>query len=410
MSEPQPIEKIAQNASPAKPVKLNNVNPEDGSAPAKEAFSSNGAEINEVPDAQDELSLELPSPFAVENTTVNGTTTKDKPTKGKISKNRSAKDKPAKDNPTNDSATSKRARKRRSQPRQGPDADFTKPATIVDGKLKKPWRGAQQPLIDIDTDWSALTWSQKVNKEEMLWLLRCAGEDISDYLGLNNQHLGEEMVAVRQKREAAGTTGNFLSKEGQDDIKAAATKDNKPNHNVDRKKRQAQRKDAKRPKQEEVDSWIFENPPKIQLPSLSGSVARSYLLAIKRQALSDAQYNHFAQYEYIPMSPLSSEADVYIPLARTTYLREDNGDIIFSYEVQNLVPDILRHRDVVRGGKSSLGFLMSDEDPEAVTASHMHQELCALLVEHLENQLDGDGVDGKAEATKLVFETFAISR
>jgi hypothetical protein len=246
----------------------------------------------------------------------------------------------------------------------------------LEGKILRPNR--RREPIDIDTPWSASTWHANMNTNEMLYLLRHAGEDIGAVAGWKGTGIAEYMVLVREKREKNGTVGKFVSfsTEAPDDKAASvdAAKEQpqngttettitapnddpvhndgdsiaegtatlpsqaKPEHSND-KKNLNQRRDTWRRSLNKFhisanEAADFTHDPSTRLPTLSVSVARSYLLAIKQQAIVDTQPTYIS-----PASVTLSDDgadEIYMAPGRTTVLRDQDGNILLSYEAHLL--------------------------------------------------------------------------
>ena len=313
-------------------------------------------------------------------------------------------------------------------PRGPKPSALAKPKTVINGKVYKPtWR--KQP-IDIDDIFSEVTWHVKATRDEMLWLMMVAGEDIRGSKNLRSMDLAERMVAIRRKRAAEGKAGTFLTEEEQDKLETASLEVAKGGDlNRTRKAWQAKLKEGKTTvtEPEAVDedlekddlmdqsattteqepplsSHSWEDDPLDEPTLYTISEARSYLLAIKRQFKLDARYNFFRDQESVAMSDIAAD-EAYIPMWRDTYLRDRHREIMFSYDVQSLIRDIMQHREVVQCAEYSLAFVDEDLDPELATAVHMREKLCGVLVGHVAERLEWGGEE---EARNMVEEFFGV--
>jgi hypothetical protein len=164
-----------------------------------------------------------------------------------------------------------------------------------------PLDEAGQPIIrndgvDLEKCSSALSWLAKTTKDGILLLLQNNGEDITGLLGLNGPDLAEYMVE-RWKRL-------------HPDSEATTDKDVGNNTSV----------------------------------AYSEEHARTYLLAIKRQALLDPKANaHDHRNAHNHPDSTRNEENESKKLFRVVVLHDNTGTVLFSYRLQALVRTLLKH-------------------------------------------------------------------
>lgn len=271
------------------------------------------------------------------------------------------------------------------------------------GALFNDHRGMSTKGVTLDTVWEPQTWRSKAQKGDMHYLLEHAGLLTDEIRALKGMALPEHMVKERKERAAmrALNNGNVAAEEleaggiddnedtlvdddiGTEELKDGEIKDidatlvedhvegsgsekgaesisthvneskqNAEGHPTSVRKRpvMANANEAPQIQKRMHPNYRKTNSLKPQGPvGISFEEAYHMLAAIKHQALINIAYPRYDD-RHVDMSELSPDipARGVIAYKRSTHLYDDNGKVLFSYEIQDLVQEILRHRNAVR--------------------------------------------------------------
>lgn len=139
-----------------------------------------------------------------------------------------------------------------------------------------------------------------------------------------------------------------------------------------------------------------------QVPiGISFEEASHMLAAIKHQALINIAYPRYDD-RRVNMSETSIAvpARSIIAYQRSTHLYDDKGEVLFPYEIQDLVEEILRHRDVLRERRLTFNPAYGTDGP-MVPYRNAVSKLLELVIESVRHR-DKDRID------HLIHPLFAI--
>lgn len=278
--------------------------------------------------------------------------------------------------------------------------------------------------VTLDQEWQAQTWLAKATKGDMHYLLQHAGLLTDEIRGWNAAKLTEYMVKVREDRAAMRThgTGDVGAEESSngemDETDDTLVEDNLEAGKSDNHDDTIPDNTASVNRYEEEISTLVSDdlaptttsPPASPKQSteindektLNTAIDKwtgllrnhpiSMLLAIKDQARINIMNSYSDDRER-----KMSNAGFGGPFAykRVTYLYDDDGEVLFSYEVQDLVLNILRRRDDLRAGKMRLFSRFGAEDVMAVYTNEMGRlmELVKGEVQDGEREMVEDAID-----------------
>lgn len=176
----------------------------------------------------------------------------------------------------------------RRRPRR-PRSSVPPPPPVTSAVSKRKYRTS---FISVDTPWSALTWTAKANKAEMLKILDEGGEDTSLVVDGKSTDLADYMVGVQEQRAAerqaaaealANNNKEAMSAEVEEAAPVILTKANL------NRARDAWAKNLETTKLSASDIDDFQMGRDEHVPTLIVQRARSYLVATKRQVFIDAR-------------------------------------------------------------------------------------------------------------------------
>jgi hypothetical protein len=143
--------------------------------------------------------------------------------------------------------------------------------------------------------------------------------------------------------------------------------------------------------------------------AISTTVAKSYLLAIKFHARLDKQTEPLDNDHMINM--FGGEASgAYVAPVRDTILRDQTGNILFAYEMQMLVREIVRLGDLITAFSCLPKDVDGEDDREQVDVETLRVKLCRELVVVIPGYIKDFGVHGQEKGARLVLHVFEVVR
>jgi hypothetical protein len=93
-----------------------------------------------------------------------------------------------------------------------------------------------------------------------------------------------------------------------------------------------------------------------------------------------------------------------------TLLRDQTGNILFAYETQMLVREIVRLGDLLTAFSCLPKDVDEEEDREQVDVETLGVKLCGQLVVVIAGYIEDFGVHGQEKAARLVLQVFEVVR
>ncbi|KAF1846520.1 uncharacterized protein K460DRAFT_356185 [Cucurbitaria berberidis CBS 394.84] len=268
---------------------------------------------------------------------------------------------------------------------------------------------ARKDAAHLDNNWSAASWRGHSNRHEMLALLQEAGVDISILINHDTTRVTDFIIERRKQREADGIIPPQTVRLSKiDNTKPFGGWDeNDETKNAKGKKRARQgtggRRLASGTTEDEADD---EEESQISL-----ATTRSYLLAIKKQALLNINHEIMGFLDDPEQSTTSPPSSPIIhPPRGDTILIIDNAPLI-SYKAQIAIRKILHHRENIRYWDRQHNDCNKGKDKEYLQERELYHDYALEVISEVILSMGmGDGKAGELHqgVVRLVMDIFCL--